>query len=247
MTLDALQAADRQAARIEALGRSRVAYAAPEQLLGQTADHRADLFALGALLHEMVTGKHAFSGRTPLDIGVQVLQSRPPAPSALNPEVPRSHRPHHREGPGQEARRSLSGRGADGGRPSRRGGRGAQPGGRHRARRAPGRDRRGARGRARPAAARRRRARALALAGAAAPGLGRDSSASRPSRCSSSCRSTSPPPTPRGPTTARGSPRTWPAGSHRCAGSPSSADRRSARPRASRPRPWPRRWARDWR
>ena len=83
-----LKAADRQAARIEALGRSRVAYAAPEQLLGQAADQRADLFALGALLHEMVTGKHAFSGRTPLEIGVQVLQSHPPAPSALTPGVP---------------------------------------------------------------------------------------------------------------------------------------------------------------
>ncbi|HSP92210.1 MAG TPA: protein kinase [Vicinamibacterales bacterium] len=87
---DVLQAADRQAALIEVIGRSRVAYAAPEQLLGQRADHRADLFALGALLHEMVTGRHAFSGRTPLDIGVQVLQSRPPAPSSLNPEVPRT-------------------------------------------------------------------------------------------------------------------------------------------------------------
>jgi TolB-like protein len=87
---ETLQGADRQAARIEALGRSRVAYAAPEQLLGQAADQRADLFALGALLHEMVTGKHAFSGRTPLEIGVQILQSHPPAPSALTPGVPRA-------------------------------------------------------------------------------------------------------------------------------------------------------------
>jgi len=86
--LEKLQAADRQAARIEALGRSRVAYSAPEQLLGQATDQRADLFALGALLHEMVTGKHAFSGRTPLEIGVQILQSHPPAPSALNPGLP---------------------------------------------------------------------------------------------------------------------------------------------------------------
>jgi len=86
--IEKLKTADRQAARIEALGRSRVAYAAPEQLLGQAADQRADLFALGALLHEMVTGKHAFSGRAPLEIGVQVLQSHPPAPSALNPGVP---------------------------------------------------------------------------------------------------------------------------------------------------------------
>jgi len=38
----------------------------------------------------MVTGTHAFSGRTELDIGVQVLQGRPPAPSKLAPGVPRS-------------------------------------------------------------------------------------------------------------------------------------------------------------
>ena len=85
-----LNAADRQAARIERLGRSRVAYAAPEQLLGQEPDQRSDLFALGALLQEMVTGKHAFTGRTPLDMGVQVLQARPPAPSVVNADVPRA-------------------------------------------------------------------------------------------------------------------------------------------------------------
>jgi serine/threonine protein kinase len=88
--LENLPAADLQAARIDALGRSRVAYAAPEQLLGQKPDRRADLFALGALLHEMVTGRHAFTGRTPLDIGVQILRSRPPVPSAVNPDVPRA-------------------------------------------------------------------------------------------------------------------------------------------------------------
>jgi TolB-like protein len=59
-------------------------------MLGQKPDRRADLFALGALLHEMVTGKHAFTGRTSLDIGVQILRSRPPVPSAVNPDVPRA-------------------------------------------------------------------------------------------------------------------------------------------------------------
>ena len=85
-----LKAADRQAARVEALGRTRIAYAAPEQLLGEAPDRRADVFALGALLHEMLTGKHAFSGRTALQVGVHVLQSHPPAPSALEPDVPKS-------------------------------------------------------------------------------------------------------------------------------------------------------------
>jgi len=88
--LAALRPADRQAARIEALGRSRVAYAAPEQLLGQTPDHRADLFALGALFYEMTTGRHAFTGRTTLEIGVNIIQSRPPAPTAVNADFPRA-------------------------------------------------------------------------------------------------------------------------------------------------------------
>jgi TolB-like protein len=87
---DTRRAADRQAARIEALGRIRVAYAAPEQLLGQKTDHRADLFALGALIHEMATGRHAFAGRTTLEIGVNVIQSRPPAPTALDASLPRA-------------------------------------------------------------------------------------------------------------------------------------------------------------
>jgi serine/threonine protein kinase/tetratricopeptide (TPR) repeat protein len=88
--LDALRPADRQAARIEALGRSRVAYAAPEQLLGQQPDHRADLFALGALFYEMTTGRHAFTGRTTLEIGVNVIQARPPAPTQVNADLPRT-------------------------------------------------------------------------------------------------------------------------------------------------------------
>jgi TolB-like protein len=88
--LDTISAADRQAARIEALGRSRVAYAAPEQLLGQETDHRTDLFALGALIHEMTTGRHAFVGRTTLEIGVNVIQSRPPAPTALDAGLPKA-------------------------------------------------------------------------------------------------------------------------------------------------------------
>jgi TolB-like protein len=88
--LAALRPADRQAARIEALGRSRVAYAAPEQLLGQAADHRADLFALGALFYEMVAGRHAFAGPSTLEISVNIIQTRPPAPTAVNPELPRA-------------------------------------------------------------------------------------------------------------------------------------------------------------
>ncbi len=77
-----------QAARFEALGRSRIAYSAPEQLLGQAPDSRSDLFALGAILHEMLTGQHAFAARSPADLGVKVLRSRPAMPSVLNRRLP---------------------------------------------------------------------------------------------------------------------------------------------------------------
>ena len=80
--------AERQAARVESLGPERVAYLAPEQLLAQPPDDRSDLFSLGAILHEMLTGQPAFSGRTATATGVQVLQSHPPVPSALNPDLP---------------------------------------------------------------------------------------------------------------------------------------------------------------
>jgi len=83
------QTAEHQAARLESLGSARVAYMAPEQLLGQPADHRTDLFSVGAILHEMVTGRQAFFGRTAVETGVQVLQARPPIPSVLNPDLPR--------------------------------------------------------------------------------------------------------------------------------------------------------------
>jgi TolB-like protein len=51
----------------------------PEQLRGETIDHRADIFAAGAILFEMLTGKPAFSGNTPLAIYHAVLYEQPAA------------------------------------------------------------------------------------------------------------------------------------------------------------------------
>ena len=59
-----------------------VGYMAPEQARGQAVDARADIFALGAVLHEMLTGKRAFDGDTAVDVLAAVLHADPPELSA---------------------------------------------------------------------------------------------------------------------------------------------------------------------
>jgi TolB-like protein len=69
-------------------GGAAAAYMSPEQVLGHGVDYRSDLFTLGAILFEMLTGRRAFPGRNDGDISVQVLQSTPPAPSSINADIP---------------------------------------------------------------------------------------------------------------------------------------------------------------
>jgi Tol biopolymer transport system component/tRNA A-37 threonylcarbamoyl transferase component Bud32 len=63
-------------------------YMAPEQLEGQEADARTDLFALGEVIHEMATGKPAFSGKTKASLIASILSSEPPPISTLQPMTP---------------------------------------------------------------------------------------------------------------------------------------------------------------
>ncbi len=66
-----------------------VAYMAPEQTWGQQADERSDLYALGAMLYELVTGYPPFQGDTLVAVLSQHVNTPPVAPSWHNADVPR--------------------------------------------------------------------------------------------------------------------------------------------------------------
>jgi len=63
-------------------------YLSPEQATGKSVDGRSDIFALGALLYECLTGQSAFSGGSVLEIGAQIIHVTPEPPSKINPAVP---------------------------------------------------------------------------------------------------------------------------------------------------------------
>ncbi|WP_220192986.1 serine/threonine protein kinase [Ktedonospora formicarum] len=63
-------------------------YMAPEQVIGGDVDERADLYSLGIILFQMLTGTTPFQGETPMQIAAQQLQVPPPSPQALRPDLP---------------------------------------------------------------------------------------------------------------------------------------------------------------
>src|SRR5689334_2117975 len=62
-------------------------YLSPEQATGRPIDGRSDIFALGALLYECLTGRSAFSGGSVLEIGAQIIHVTPPPPSHFNSQI----------------------------------------------------------------------------------------------------------------------------------------------------------------
>jgi eukaryotic-like serine/threonine-protein kinase len=65
-----------------------LSYMAPEQLEGKKADARTDIFALGATIYEMATGRKAFSGESQASLISSILTTEPPPISALRPLTP---------------------------------------------------------------------------------------------------------------------------------------------------------------
>lgn len=67
-----------------------VHYIAPEQARGEQTDGRTDIYSVGVILYEMLTGRLPFEGDSALSIAIQHLNSTPMAPTALNPDIPKS-------------------------------------------------------------------------------------------------------------------------------------------------------------
>ncbi len=65
-----------------------VKYMSPEQARGQKVDHRTDLFSLGVVLYEMITGRAPFEGETASHIIVVILEREPPPISQYAPDAP---------------------------------------------------------------------------------------------------------------------------------------------------------------
>jgi len=63
-------------------------YMSPEQVRAQTADHRADIFAFGAILYEMLSGQRAFQKPTSAETMAAILNEEPPPISQMNLQIP---------------------------------------------------------------------------------------------------------------------------------------------------------------
>ena len=67
---------------------SSIQYYAPEQAQGEMVGPAADVYALGCMMYEMLTGRTPFDGDTPVAVAMQHIQDQPVPPGQLNPAIP---------------------------------------------------------------------------------------------------------------------------------------------------------------
>jgi eukaryotic-like serine/threonine-protein kinase len=63
-------------------------YLSPEQAKGAPVDQTSDLYSLGVVLYELLTGEVPFAGDTPVEIAMKHISAKPEPPSTLNPDIP---------------------------------------------------------------------------------------------------------------------------------------------------------------
>ena len=68
--------------------KGKISYMSPEQIRNETVDQRSDIFAVGVVLHEMLTGRRLFRGSSNFNAARKVVEMPIPLPSERNPTVP---------------------------------------------------------------------------------------------------------------------------------------------------------------
>ena len=70
----------------EALG--SVHYISPEQAKGSKIDYRSDLYSLGVVMYEMLTGQPPYDGESPVSVAIKHINANAPMPRSINPQIP---------------------------------------------------------------------------------------------------------------------------------------------------------------